>query len=295
MSDEPSNSQVGLDDPTMAFINEDPLDFDSNSNSHLSGDDTSQLFDTVSGWDLDSTPPLDTYDLSTTEAFTQAPLDAPDWQFTLPDGLDGLDTTAATTTMEFHGLTPPVELKADMVAPKTLSPQSDIAPVKPRATITLSPAAEEHLRNIAMPQGLHYKSPKSFSSPDSTRSDKFGLSPESNEDSKRKRKVSSDDDDDDVDDDDKPIKKTAHNMIEKRYRNNINDKIAALRDSVPSLRIMSKSARGEDTTMDREELHGLTPAHKLNKATVLSKATEYIRHLEKRNNRLVDDNATMQA
>jgi hypothetical protein len=41
-----------------------------------------------------------------------------------------------------------------------------------------------------------------------------------------------------------------------------------LRDSVPSLRIMTKSARGEDTTEDREELHGLTPAHKLNKATV---------------------------
>ncbi|GKT57878.1 sterol regulatory element binding protein sre1 [Colletotrichum tofieldiae] len=65
--------------------------------------------------------------------------------------------------------------------------------------------------------------------------------------------------------------------------------------SVPSLRIMSKSARGEDTTEDREELHGLTPAHKLNKATVLSKATEYIRHLEKRNNRLCDENSAMQA
>lgn len=101
------------------------------------------------------------------------------------------------------------------------------------------------------------------------------------------------DDDDDVDDEDKPVKKTAHNMIEKRYRTNINDKIAALRDSVPSLRIMSKSARGEDTTEDREELHGLTPAHKLNKATVLSKATEYIRHLEKRNNRLLDENTAM--
>lgn len=57
-------------------------------------------------------------------------------------------------------------------------------------------------------------------------------------------------------------------MIEKRYRTNLNDKIAALRDSVPSLRIMTKSARGEDTADDREELQGLTPAHKLNKATV---------------------------
>jgi hypothetical protein len=84
----------------------------------------------------------------------------------------------------------------------------------------------------------------------------------------RKRKSSADFDDDDDDEDGQPVKKTAHNMIEKRYRTNLNDKIAALRDSVPALRIMSKSARGEDTTEDREELHGLTPAHKLNKATV---------------------------
>ncbi|CAJ2661547.1 unnamed protein product [Trifolium pratense] len=78
-------------------------------------------------------------------------------------------------------------------------------------------------------------------------------------------------------------------MIEKRYRTNLNDKIAALRDAVPSLRITSKSARGEDTMDDREELQGLKPAHKLNKATVLSKATEYIYHLENRNKRLRHD------
>ncbi|XP_044719187.1 helix-loop-helix DNA-binding domain-containing protein [Hirsutella rhossiliensis] len=161
--------------------------------------------------------------------------------------------------------------------------------------------SHEELRNIAMPPHLQYNSPKSASSPDSANSEvKAGagsspelMGPTSRKDS-RKRKVSDElEDDDDVDDEDKPVKKTAHNMIEKRYRTNINDKIAALRDSVPSLRIMSKSARGEDTTEDREELHGLTPAHKLNKATVLSKATEYIRHLEKRNGRLMDENSAM--
>jgi hypothetical protein len=84
-------------------------------------------------------------------------------------------------------------------------------------------------------------------------------------------------------------KKTAHNMIEKRYRTNLNDKIAALRDSVPSLRVMAGTARlGEDD--EEEDLEGLAPAHKLNKATVLAKATEYIRHLEKRNKRLLDEN-----
>ncbi|KAJ4362715.1 Clr6 histone deacetylase associated PHD protein-2 Cph2 [Ascochyta clinopodiicola] len=89
-----------------------------------------------------------------------------------------------------------------------------------------------------------------------------------------------------------PPKKTAHNMIEKRYRTNLNDKIAALRDSVPSLRVMSRP-NGTEEDDDPEDLEGLTPAHKLNKATVLSKATEYIRHLEKRNKRLTDEVATL--
>ncbi|GKT86161.1 sterol regulatory element binding protein sre1 [Colletotrichum tofieldiae] len=148
-----------------------------------------------------------------------------------------------------------------------------------------------------MPAHLHEPSPGSATSDHKG----AGLSSPDAQDlsskASRKRKSSADDvdDDDDEDDENHPVKKTAHNMIEKRYRTNLNDKIAALRDSVPSLRIMSKSARGEDTTEDREELHGLTPAHKLNKATVLSKATEYIRHLEKRNNRLCDENSAMQA
>lgn len=86
-----------------------------------------------------------------------------------------------------------------------------------------------------------------------------------------------------------PPKKTAHNMIEKRYRTNLNDKIAALRDSVPSLRVMSRPGANGEEDDDPEDLEGLTPAHKLNKATVLSKATEYIRHLEKRNKRLQEE------
>jgi hypothetical protein len=87
----------------------------------------------------------------------------------------------------------------------------------------------------------------------------------------------------------KQPKKTAHNMIEKRYRTNLNDKIAALRESVPSLRVMAGTARlGEDD--EEEDLGGLAPAHKLNKATVLAKATEYIRYLEKKNKRLQDEN-----
>ncbi|KAL8383521.1 hypothetical protein RB595_010633 [Gaeumannomyces hyphopodioides] len=101
-----------------------------------------------------------------------------------------------------------------------------------------------------------------------------------------------------------PPKKTAHNMIEKRYRNNLNDKISALRDAVPALRVMVHRLEGhpgsDDDDVDagrrmtaqdfEEDLGGLTPAHKLNKATILSKATEYIAHLERKNRALARDN-----
>jgi hypothetical protein len=96
-------------------------------------------------------------------------------------------------------------------------------------------------------------------------------------------------------------------MIEKRYRTNLNDKISALRDSVPALRVMvhrlesaqhgggsSEEADGEDMMME-EDLGGLAPAHKLNKATILSKATEYIAHLERKNRNLAKENAALRS
>lgn len=83
--------------------------------------------------------------------------------------------------------------------------------------------------------------------------------------------------------------KVSHNQIERKYRTNINTKILALRDAVPSLRI---AAGCEDVSV--ADLEGLTPASKLNKASVLDKATEYIRHLEKKNRSLVDQNRRIQ-
>ncbi|KAL3476888.1 hypothetical protein BJX99DRAFT_135374 [Aspergillus californicus] len=84
-----------------------------------------------------------------------------------------------------------------------------------------------------------------------------------------------------------PAKKRAHNVIEKRYRANLNDKIAELRDSVPSLRATKGTIKVDDDD------DGVTPASKLNKASILSKATEYIRHLEIRNTRLEDENTAL--
>jgi hypothetical protein len=87
-------------------------------------------------------------------------------------------------------------------------------------------------------------------------------------------------------------------MLEKRYRTNLNDKIAALRDAVPSLRVMvyrmghEVEGLGEAGMLaEVESLGGLAPAHKLNKATVLSRATEYIAHLERNNAALMRENS----
>ena len=81
------------------------------------------------------------------------------------------------------------------------------------------------------------------------------------------------------------ISKRSHNAIEKRYRTNLNQKIAGLRDAVPSLRRLGALAA--------DDADSLTSTHKLNKATILSKAIEYIQHLESRNQHLEEENAIL--
>lgn len=73
----------------------------------------------------------------------------------------------------------------------------------------------------------------------------------------------------------------AHNAIERRYRIRLNEKIAELRDSIPSLRINPGSPSDGNP---KDDLSGST--HKVNKANVLEKATEYIKSLEMCNRRL---------
>jgi hypothetical protein len=149
--------------------------------------------------------------------------------------------------------------------------QENLRPIYTSATNTLSLAQQEQLRSIAMPDIPRYKKQHSPHSATSSRTFKSSSVASPNQDSSRKRKSSASADDDDDDDDDgaegqpPPVKKTAHNMIEKRYRTNLNDKIAALRDSVPSLRAGKKNAKGQSNNGGKEDLHGLTPAHKLNK------------------------------
>jgi len=86
-------------------------------------------------------------------------------------------------------------------------------------------------------------------------------------------------------------KKTAHNMIEKRYRTNLNDKIAQLRDAVPSLRMTQRQGGADDAEgFTDDDFSSLSQVPKLNKATILSKATDYIGQLESRNRNLETEN-----
>lgn len=80
----------------------------------------------------------------------------------------------------------------------------------------------------------------------------------------------------------KPRKvRKSHNIIEKKYRTNINHKMIQLKKIVPSLRIAYKKECGLPVLdQDSIDLDGLPPANKLNKAVILMKTIEYIKHLE---------------
>ncbi|KAL2168138.1 hypothetical protein VTG60DRAFT_353 [Thermothelomyces hinnuleus] len=76
--------------------------------------------------------------------------------------------------------------------------------------------------------------------------------------------------------------RAAHNDIERKYRTNLKDKIAELRNAVPSLRTVSEEGGDDDETQQSR-------AAKVSKGTVLAKAIEYIHQLERRNKEIVEE------
>ncbi|KAG0356218.1 hypothetical protein BGZ54_000807 [Gamsiella multidivaricata] len=92
----------------------------------------------------------------------------------------------------------------------------------------------------------------------------------------------------------KQQKKVAHNAIERRYRNNINDRINDLKNVVPALcNIKTKDEKDDDDDDEPQDADGVARATKLNKATILRKATEYIIVLQKRENATKTENALL--
>lgn len=197
----------------------------------------------------------------------------------LPANLPKLDTNAAAWPL-----------------PSNDAPDGNIA--------ALSAISNDQKHNSISAGSLTATTPSLHNSPASTSNARHSISSNSPDPPKkrggRKRKaevepeqpsVENAEHGDEQDGDEPPMKKTSHNVIEKRYRNNLNDKIVELRNSVPSLRAKG-AAKGAKGT---EDLDGLTPAHKLNKATVMAKATEYIKHLETRNQTMADEMAALKA
>jgi Domain of unknown function (DUF2014)/Helix-loop-helix DNA-binding domain len=186
-------------------------------------------------------------------------------------------------------------------------------PADPRVVFPISPlsithgdfnSSSTHSYSLTAPSFHDLPTPShSSSSPEARSSTDFRLSGETLRETLSitrplKRKLSRNDVPSvqvDLDDPTPAVKKRPHNIIEKRYRANLNEKIAELRDSVPSLRSIKKAKAkdGSSSDTDREDLEGLTASNKLNKASILTKAVEYIRHLEFRTRRLEDENRSL--
>jgi Helix-loop-helix DNA-binding domain len=84
--------------------------------------------------------------------------------------------------------------------------------------------------------------------------------------------------------------KRPHIIVEKRYRANLNQKIARLRDTIPSLH---KEAKTRDSSEAGSDPNRLTPSNKLKKSSVLTNAVEYIQYLKFRVKRLEHDNQAL--
>jgi len=148
---------------------------------------------------------------------------------------------------------------------------------------TLTAEEERVLKSIAMPLSqVQISSPTSLTSSSS-------VEPETHTPKLNKKRKSSVDED-------LPAalcqsKKRGHNAIEKRYRTNLNDKINELREGVPALchHFNEDGDEPEDSDEDGEE----KAAQKYGKAAILTRALEYIQHLESTMQRLGGEVATL--
>jgi hypothetical protein len=219
-------------------------------------------------------------------------------------GRDAISTTYSTAN-EFPMEDAPFEFDDNPLSTTFIpSPTSTLFPTKAQATqnvqrpfrgyTSLTAAEEQSLQDIAMPYRMLSKI-KIASVASSSTASHSSMSPSpSPEPEFRTRKRKNNKRKTSVDDEELPTaltqsRKRGHNAIEKRYRTNLNEKINCLRDGVPALcrHSSSESKSGDEAEdSDGEGVDSKTGQQKYGKAAVLTRALEYIQHLESTTQRL---------
>ena len=126
----------------------------------------------------------------------------------------------------------------------------------------LTSAQCEKLCVISVPRHLQHQ--RNYNAERSSTQESCSIS--SNNSRRRKQKISDiDANNKDSENSRHPLaKNTAHTRIEKQYRTNLNDKIAVLRNCVPSLWSL-KTRRSEYAVRHRDNLQDMTPQRRLSK------------------------------
>jgi len=151
---------------------------------------------------------------------------------------------------------------------------------------------EKRLENIAMPyrtQSQIKESPESFSPRLGSLSKRPTASPVPLSRTRKSRKHKEPAEREATTDALRQSRQRGHNAIEKRYRSNLNDRIDCLRLGIPSLsRTSSSESRSGDECEDSDE-NGKDAQPKYGKAAILTRALDYIKHLESTTERLSNE------
>jgi len=187
------------------------------------------------------------------------------------------NTTLSSTIM-------PLDL-TNTVSPADLQPPGYVRRSF-HAFSTLTESEERELQEIAMPSRLlsQIKLKSEPTSPSSSTS-YHSLSPSSETGiparKTRKRKASTDTTE--FTPAISQSRKKGHNAIEKRYRTNLNDKINCLRLGIPSVSgpsDLEEKLDSEDKELETTGTESKIAQQKYGKAAILTRALEYIKHLE---------------
>ena len=161
----------------------------------------------------------------------------------------------------------------------------------------LTPAEKRNLQDVAVPYQVLSKATTSSPSPSPIASH-ASLIPTSKPEGRPHRNKKRKSMDLDVPTGTCQSRKKGHNAIEKRYRTNLNEKINCLRQGVPSIRRLSPSEPSPSDEVEDPDGDAMDPKsgqQKYGKAAILTRALEYIQHLETTAERLGGEVAVLQS